>query len=496
MRRTGTVRYFCDCEAGAAPGCVAGDDANRGDRPDRPRRSGAALQSTFNAMSAGDTVALCRGGAFTSPYGPSQSARIYNPRCRPESTCDLRDYTPPAHPDWTRDEAKRPILRSRAYGLFFSDEPQARPNGGYRAFNVQITGEGFGLGFGQRVSDVDVCNVLVRGLQGTGVVFWQMPERIVIRESRFEEISKQGLLGGCTDCVVDRNHFTNTSFGAGSRFDHPVYLTAASAMVARRMRVSNNEIHGCPPGAAEGTVLLVVHGNHEDLVIENNLVACDHPTGDANEWGIGIDDGGYAEPTRFTRTVLRRNRIVGTRLGIELSQAPGSTVESNLVIMSRAGAGDGISVGTVLPGLGDAPSGEVTIRNNSVYYPTAPGRGASGIRVVRDGGHVIANNVVAFEQPADGRCFDLPLPREAFRAISHNACNGDWGTSFDVVRVPLRAPPFAAAGSDFTPAAGSPLVDGGTPGHRAEEAIGSASWSPADRGVRRDVRPDIGAYER
>jgi hypothetical protein len=136
---------------------------------------------------------------------------------------------------------------------------------------------------------------------------------------------------------------------------------------------------------------------------------------------------------------------------------------------------------------------QITIRNNTVY---APSSSHTGIAVMREGtGHVVTNNVVYYGGPA-GDCFSLTLASSAYALLAANACNGNWGTSLDSGRVVLTGSPFVAAGQDFTPAAGSPLVNAGTTANHSTAAIGSVDWSAADTGRTRDGQPDIGAHER
>lgn len=81
LRTTGTTYYYCDCQSGAASGCVAGKDSDPGTSPSAPRQSFADAQSRFRSMAAGSTVALCRGGAWTATGG-----LIDNPSCTTSRT--------------------------------------------------------------------------------------------------------------------------------------------------------------------------------------------------------------------------------------------------------------------------------------------------------------------------------------------------------------------------------------------------------------------------
>ena len=73
MRTTGTTYYVCDCQAGSAPGCVAGSDANAGTSKSAPWQSWAKAMAKFKTMNGGDTIAMCRGGAWTQVAGTCAS---------------------------------------------------------------------------------------------------------------------------------------------------------------------------------------------------------------------------------------------------------------------------------------------------------------------------------------------------------------------------------------------------------------------------------------
>jgi hypothetical protein len=135
----------------------------------------------------------------------------------------------------------------------------------------------------------------------------------------------------------------------------------------------------------------------------------------------------------------------------------------------------------------------IAIRNNTI---SAPSSVHTGITVMREGsGHVVTNNVV-YDGGAARQCFSFPLPASAYALLSSNACTGAWGTSLDSNRVVLTGSPFVAAGTDFTPAAGSPLRDAGTSASYASETVGTIDWDPEDVGITRTLPPDIGAHER
>jgi hypothetical protein len=134
---SGAVYYYCDCGTGAAPDCVAGNDANAGTDPSLPRRTIADAITRFNSMAANDTVALCQGGAFDATaglsFGPS--------RCSVGSTCnDLRDFSPT-----TFTSTAMPIVNSGAdVSRLFS---VTGDTGGVRILNLSLRGHGTDYGF-------------------------------------------------------------------------------------------------------------------------------------------------------------------------------------------------------------------------------------------------------------------------------------------------------------------------------------------------------------
>jgi hypothetical protein len=408
----------------------------------------------------------------------------------------MRDYLDPR---FTLPAGEtRPIIRGNAVGYFPDDGSHYE---GFRFFNLQsVNGDsGVGVFYGAAdTTDVDICNVYFH--DGGLAIYWADPvvSRWIFRQNYLERM-QGGILGGCTDCVADGNYFANSSYIANSNRDHPLYISGEGV---QRMKVANNEIHGCPPGVTTGTVLVVVHGNHTGLVIENNLVQCDNYAGlqDAGNYGIALDNGAYTNSTvgQERSSIIRRNWVINNGdYGIALSQAPDSIVEDNVVVMPPGSDGyHGIIAGHIAPRgapNNDPINNRITIRNNTIYAGSAA---VFGVVVEREGtGHVVTNNVVYYGG-ATGQCFDFPLAASAYSLLSNNACNGSWGTTKDTNRVALTGSPFVNVGSDFTPAAGSLILDAGTTANFSTQAIGNLSWSETDVGKARDARPDIGAFER
>lgn len=525
LRTTGTVFYYCDCGAGADSACVPGNDANDGLSPERPRRTNP--QEKFKSILAGQTVALCRGGAFgfVDTY-------TNNGNCNSATdTCDLRDYTPPAHPEWSTDQNRRPIINGPRVFIANSGSGNASSRGlrfwNLRAQNPDAPKSGaFFQGSGGAVvtEDVDICNVSMSDA-AMGVFFGAGPAWTV-RNSQFARLDGQGTLGACTDCVIDGNYFAPDSYGQRSWFNHAIYIGGGADGLHQRFKVINNEIHGCPASTAAttGTPLVTSHGYVDDLLFENNFLQCDHPEAlPSRNAMIGIEttDGGYdlSRPIGFARAVIRRNRFVGFAVGISVSVAPDALIEDNVVIPMAVAAANNETYGIQVLSNGrvdtDKETARVTVRNNTIYAPaTVNGNWSTGIRTAlpefsswKASGHNITSNVIFGADQAKMRCFDLAAL--SYGVIADNACNGTWGTTSDVNRVTLSASPFVNAPTDFTPATGSPLVGagstatctvGGVPNQPCSSPLAidpaDATWSPLDSAMTRSGAPSIGAIER
>lgn len=508
MRETGTKFYYCDCATGADPSCVPGSDAWDGLTASTPKQTG--WKAKAKTMAAGDTVALCRGGGFT---GDSLHSR--NPNCTAGSTCDVRDYTDPRF-GLTAGDRRPYITTDRLIYLY-----ENATTHGYRYLNLQATG-----GNAQGIihvastseasnvhSDGEVCNVRIHHT-GTGVQLGHAP-RWRFRQMQFDNGTANAFLGGSSDGELTESYFANTSFGANDNRLHPIYVSSAhtAQIPVSGFTVANNEVHACPAGTTAGTVAVVVHGQHEDLTIENNLIVCDNPaTVNGGQWGIAIDHGFYPEPGYFRRTIVRRNWVVdATNRGISITQAPDSVVEDNVVIMA-ANKNDALAISTdytAARALGDDVNTRNTVRNNTVWYRTPQSAPRQAIRVELEGtGHIVTGNAIFFES-GSGTCFDFSLAAGSYAFLDSNACNGTWGTTYDTNRVTLSGSPFESAPTDFTPAAGSLLLGAAstattcTIAGAANQACTSpvaanaTTWAADDDAKTRTGSPfDIGAYER
>jgi hypothetical protein len=512
----GTIHYVCDCRTGATAGCQPGDDANPGDSASAPWRSLGKARAAFSALSPGDSIAFCRGGAFTIDAGAGTS--WVNAKCQATRPCVVRDYPPP----WASGTAARPILHALGGSDAFvlSDGGDADHEEGYTFLNLDVRGSGSGNGFFfyNDIDDVLICNAAIDGF-GIGVlVEGSNPpspggdganERITLRSSTVTNNADQGWLGACDGCAVELSTFKNNGF-AQAVFNHNIYFDGATTTAALGMRAVGNDLYqsAVVSGTCQGGSL-VVHGRHDGLLIEGNTVHEDVGAVGEGCWGISVNTGYGSEAESFRNVVIRDNTVVNMgNVGIGVNACDTCLIENNVVIHEQAFDTTGIAVPELDRASDDLPMTSVTVRNNSVLIGAASG--GTGISLGGEGtGHVAVSNVVRYLGTKNSwACFDYDLAPSAYAAVGHNLCYhaaapgaewarghgalAAWQGSSGLDAASLLADPgftsIAAPSWDLRPAsASSPLVGAGDPGRS----------SPEDHsGMARDAQPDIGAYER
>ncbi len=520
LRSVGEVHYFCSCDSGAAPGCVAGADENDGLSSTRPKRSWEAAMETFNTMPAGDTVALCRGGMFR---GVTPQGSLRNLNCRADNTCDLRDYG---------DAAKgRPILdgngsSDQLFNIGWYQNYSQTPVQGMRFYNLDLRNIDTAWVVAGSATDIDICNVNMQDMPGAAVyiVTNSTTKRVALRNSALTRVglSGQAYLGACDDCSVDGNVFDHT--GGPSSRDHPIYvgsnpelctsgctepIQGGSGIYHRthRMRISNNSFsHSSQRGGVCVGAIIVVHEPHDDLLIENNFLYED-PEGNGGCYGISISSG-LDEPGQWRRAVIRRNQLYNTGyLPISVDNCQDCAIDSNLIVGSaemyairapnyRADVGVG-------PNLVNT---RTKIRNNTIYFgPNAGSPGGEGIRAGSEGeGYEVTNNTIYYgpsTKPNGWKCFNFDGPAGSYGSREGNACYSNVADD-SPFKTYITADPLFVNGStdpataNFSPGAGSPLISAATTSVTCPTAIASSPWLATDVGKIRDAQPDIGAYER
>jgi hypothetical protein len=488
IRSTGTKTYFCDCQAGAEAGCVAGNDANAGTSASSPKQTFGALRTKFNTLAAGDTVAMCKGGSFTGVdtnilHNTACSAAA-DPRVAANTTtCDIRDYAP----SW--GGTAKPIISFTTGQDAFPFRNATSSDAGVRILNLDLRSSGANQalsGYGPRF-DYFACNNTMTGWN-IAAYFATVDStklgstRFLLVGNRILNSGQDAWLGGGSQFLIDANYMDDN--GASNSFDHAIYVSGYGAINAA---ITNNEIRYSTK-TCQG-VVVVIHGQYDGLNIENNIIdGGTRSTGGC--WGVQAGNGGYSSQGYYRNVTVKRNLIMnGGNLALGLDQSPGHLVENNVIVMRQSGRGI-VNPEYAARTAYNEPVSSGTIRNNTVYFPAGTtSSGAIVIGQLNEGtGWVIANNTVYFGSGTSTTCFVTPRPAGAYTFVGNNACyQGTWGTTYDGTTHITANPLYTNAPTDFTPQAASPL-----------NGAGAAALAPATD-INLKVRPNppaIGAVER
>jgi hypothetical protein len=518
MRTTGTTYYACDCQTGsaggsAAGGCQAGNDSNSGTNPSTPVKSWSKIQSMFQSMKAGDTVALCRGGKFDGSTVLGWHWVNYD--CRPGSTtsCIVRDYVAP----WASGSEAQPIVDSKNLDgpVWIGGGPTIVQ--GYRFLNLAFvnsqyytdasTAKGVGINVGDNASDLEVCNCTFDGF-GTGIYTGLgypacigkdgvRGQRRNFRGNTVKNNCTMGALVEDHNSDYDGNVFDNNGHDTCNGFSHlqnaaggtthTWYL--ASRCDAQNVRFINNKITRGSFYQGHCTQSQVnMNGSVTGTVIENNDFDGSEPGGTC---GFAFGDNSYesaSPPFHGARNVtIRRNRIkVWSGQAIGLSCAPNALIEGNVIQVLGSMANMQFVIG--LPHgsqnhwtAGSDVTSNGTVRNNTIYITGANGSNEAAISIGNDspaqtGFNVTGNAIYAAPGTSLGRCF-IAANKDVFAMMNNNLCYGasNWTTASGDYSLSgwrtfagrdgassTAAPQFVNAPADLTPAANSPLLGAGS----------------------------------
>ena len=500
IRSTGTKYYFCDCQAGAQSGCVAGSDSNAGTNAAAPKQSFAAARTLFNSMPTGSTIAFCRGGSWLAAGGVvfrnSNCSGSADPRAPANTTtCDVRDYSP------TWGGTERPIIKGTGGNLFeFNNVASA----GTRILNLNLTGPGsaYAVWLYGKHDDFFFCNNVIQNWNwafdvqnaSTG-----KSARVHVVGNRILNNSGEGYWGGGDDSSIDANYFENN--GALNNRDHTLYLSNRSPFRGP----GGPELFGDEQRDAVHGRLLPGSRAHRTRTVQRPQHREQHHRRRSHQWPRMLRDLG-----RERRLSWRAGMVQGSR-----DQAKPRAEWRQPRDLRRGGAerrhreqrdcsqGHGLSPRDRDPQSRrpDQPgrAGHDERRHPEQHDLSTPGqpftvgasRSASTPRwdtAFNEGtGYIVANNTI-FNTNAGYSCFETPIQASRFAFVGNNACyNGPWTTTYDATTHVTANPLYTSAPTDFSPQAGSPLNGAGN----------SAQAPPNDMNLKsRPNPPSIGAIER
>ena len=480
--------YVCDCEDGAADGCVPGLDTNDGMTAQTPLQSPQAIQQAYESARAGRQVALCRGGAWKVDH-----LRFFlSPECTAEEPCVLADYGAGPLPLLVGQVPEATVMFDSA-----DDEPRR----GYVVRNLHITkakevrGFAEGIFFFRDVGDITASCLDIHG-HGLGVninPFGTEAERIRVEDSLIHENQGMGFLGGCNDCQIVGNRFHDNGFGLGSAFGHNLYVSASGLDdIADNMLVAHNHLTrsavNAETGQCSGTSLVAHGGTLSDLVIEYNIV--EEPLGGAGNgcWGITVD-AATTQIDENLRTIIRGNEVrnVGN-VSIGVSSCIDCVIESNLIVQEFIGGAIGIAAPNPITEPPDPPQDNLTIRNNTVWMDGTYG-GIGILLSERGDQHVVVSNIVAFGVNAPGTiCYEYGLDPSAYDLVDanlgFNCSEVEMGSAGMDLNLLTSDPFFVDPPLDFRLGPDSEARDSANPDSPAPfDLSGKERQGPADRGA-------------
>ena len=422
---SGTTYYVCDCGTGADPACVAGNDDATGTTPATAWKTIEKARQAFPGLSAGDTLAFCRGGVF-----PAEGRDWENHNCRAETPCTLTDYIP----TWAKSDTHRAVIVAPVDGTAFSfaDSANADHEEGYIVSSLEVrgtNGTGTGFFFFNDIDDVILTDLIVSNFDIGVLIQGSNPpnpgsdgqnERITLKNSRVQNNASQGFEGSCNGCAILNNVFDNNGY-RGEVYFHNIYWDGAAESSDGRI-IGNTLTRSGMVGNVCRSVSLIVHGKHKNLTIERNILQEAVGTAGHDCWAIAVDTG-YAGAEGFSGVVIRGNVIKNMgNVGIGLNACTDCMIERNRIIQENPFSTAAIAIPDRERGAEDTPMNHVTVRNNlirisSPINQTALTLGGEGT------GHISSGNTIIYSgKSSDWSCFGYPLPGSSYAFIDKNFC--------------------------------------------------------------------------
>ena len=355
--------YFRDCAAGAAAGCVPGNNANPGTLA-APKRTLAGID--LDALPAGATLVFARGGSWSD-------FRI---------SLDNRNVTLAA-PLTFADYGQGPLPRlatGTGTAVSFGQYGDTVVDGGYVFRNLKLDGMGtaqWGAFVQGGTRGVVFDGVEITGFdigihsQQSGAGFNQA---LTVRSSFLHHNREHGFLGDSNELLIEGCRIEDNN-PSGGGFEHGIYLGGHSTGLTVRGNAFRRNSVNVATGRCDGGNL-TVHGQHDRVTIENNLI--EQSASDDGCFGISVT-AGYASAEWLRNAVIRNNTIVNLGVcAVCMSAAPGALIEGNKIYNTQARYHVGVLVPAIGVGAGDDVDTGAIVRNNLVCH-SLPTTGSASV---------------------------------------------------------------------------------------------------------------------
>jgi len=384
--------HVSDCQPGAAPGCVAGDDANDGLSESAPKRSLRAVG--LDRLPAGSEVLLARGGVWVQP----EMLIVDNPQVTAQRPLVIGAYGRGDRP-WIQ------VPGQQGAAIAFGRHGNTSNDGGYVLRDLKLDGRGssaWGVFVVHNLHDLTLENNEITGFF-IGIHAQASPPhgltRVTVRGNRIVGNRGMGLLAQLSDSLIEDNLFESNNV-SGSPYNHAIYLSGRAAS-GRGLTVRRNTLRGnsVVDGVCRGGNL-TVHGQVDGLLIEGNLIEL--PAAVRSCRGISVTSG-YRSAEWFRRVVVRGNTLVNLgSCGVCANSAPGIVVADNRFLQQQDTPHVGVAIRND-GGWRDAADRDAQVHGNVACF-LHPARGQAVVEVDSPGGRVNDNRSFEGAAASVGPC--------------------------------------------------------------------------------------------
>ena len=367
---------------------MPGNNANAGTSASAPKQnlSGVAV----NSLPAGSQLLFARGGAW------NVAINLNNRNATSAAPLTLADY----------GSGALPVFNTPSGTTFsFGQYGETLPDGGYMFRNLKLDGRGTGQ-WGAFVQGA-TRDVTFDGVEATGFAIGvhsqqtggASNERLTIRNSVLRNNREHGFLGDSNGLLIEGSLFEGNNPDGGG-LEHGAYLGGHSTSLT--VRNSTFRRNSAPGGVCNGGNL-TLHGQHDNVLIEGNVIEQDASA--ANCWLLSITTG-YTSAEWFRNLVVRNNRLInGGNAALIVQSAANSLIEGNVSWSNQPELGQTAVVtgGEGGSGGGDEAMTGGTIRNNTACY-VSPGPNNAVVRNSSPGATLTTNVMRIGADATTGAC--------------------------------------------------------------------------------------------